>query len=37
MVIDEIKSELQLVGNGKKLNVGIQNYIDPFSRLEAQN
>ena len=36
MVIEEIKSELQLTGQGKGNFPGISRpgYIDPFSRLE---
>lgn len=34
-VVEEIKSELQLVGNNRP-QVGNLNYVDPFSRLDAQ-
>jgi len=33
-VIEEIKSELNLVVNERALN-GATNYVDPFSRLQA--
>ena len=35
-VIDELRSELSLIGNTKSTSLGMANYVDPFSRLEAQ-
>ena len=34
-VIDELSGELSLIGNTKSTSLGMANYVDPFSRLEA--
>lgn len=36
-VIEEIRNELDLVGNNKRPQIGSSNYMDPFSRIENQH